>query len=337
MSIVLDRLFEVLASETGLSRSGNREYGFIRYEPNSAIAVHVKKKTVAVFFETQGREADFPAPSLMNWANESGLLASHVSPNAVFTLKSGVKNKHKLALITELPYTADADLQRSDFVSQIIAVIDLLKSKLEGIVQIKNNQQIHDSEKSGMIDDQEADAAELDKYVFIAVPSTPWFPDYDSFEDEELYNEFKSGVEAIMEGIAERVDENATFYTLPRLHKDLKPVRINTGQELYDVYAEAKRNGVEISDKLALVMIIAGCHHWDYNFIKASSWTDSEFRIFGYYPDIDGLSTQGYTCGDYDTGVCVAADNGIDPNAYSLSYIEREGFAKSDFDLTRYG
>lgn len=51
-----DKLFEVLEDRTELKRVSDREYGHIRFKPDSAIIVHVKKNVVSVAFTTEGKE-----------------------------------------------------------------------------------------------------------------------------------------------------------------------------------------------------------------------------------------------------------------------------------------
>ena len=157
MSKDIDNFFSVITEKTGLKHSGNREYGEIRFSPNSAIIVHVKEKTVAVAFETQGKEKDLPAADLMNWANQSGLLSVEVLPSIYFELKQGVKNKDKVALIVELPYE-EGDILLENLDKKVIEVIGLLKEKLAGVAEINSagvsDKSVHEEKTTDLLDQE---------------------------------------------------------------------------------------------------------------------------------------------------------------------------------------
>lgn len=309
-------------------------YGGIGFTPNSNLGITVKKKTVDVYFETNGGVKDLPAVQLMDWASKSGLLRQEVKSGVFFELAQGVKNKSKVALTATIPYASEEEL--CSLAGQIVELINMLAEKADSIVTRKQTtiNQVASQESTPTYED---DAAAAVKYVFFIELQID-AEDYENCDDDSDNPDFTNPVYELTEAFAVMVEDEFDCFAPGYLFKDRKPRLLHTPADLWTHVFYAKKDGLIDEMRAQIVILLSGCHHWDYNFIKASQYSEIPgFTVFGYYPNVGGIGRQGYCGDDLDTGVYLADIENGNTDFYTGEYaIKYNGIQMSMFDLTPY-
>lgn len=329
MSTATDELFEILNSETGLRRSGDRMYGGIGFTPNSNLGITVKKKTVEIYFETYGGEKDLSPVELMDWANKSELLRQEIHPGVFFELKQGARNKNKAALTAAIPYASEEEL--SSLAGQITEIVGMLAEKVDGFVTRKkstNNQLA--SQEAAPAGDNEATA----KYVFVVELHL----DVEECDDDSDNPSFTNPFFELTEAFTATVEDEFECFAPGNLFEDGKPRLLHTPADLWNHVFYAKEDGLIDEIRPQIVILLSACDHWDYNFIKASQYAEIPgFTVFGHYPNVAEIGRQGYCGDDLDTGVYLAETEGNDTDGYTgADSIKYNGIGMSVFDLQPY-
>lgn len=135
MKTSLDNFFNYISGQTGVKRIGQREYGHLKLKPNSLIAVHVKRNSVHVALETDDRSNSLSGDVLLEWANSSGILRERGPCDDYFNVKRGSRNKLKISIGIDIPYSSEGELESVEFRDRIIKVFLHLQNKSNGIVQ----------------------------------------------------------------------------------------------------------------------------------------------------------------------------------------------------------
>jgi hypothetical protein len=340
MSKGTDHLFASLEEQTGIKRVSDRSYGHLKYTPQSAIVVYVKKKSIAVSFDTEGKSDGLSKDEHIKWAEESGLVSSEVLPGVVFELQEGTKSKSKSTLIAEIPYDDEAELQDHEMVTNIVNVVDLLKEKTVCFSQYEKSKSDH--EKAADRQETESrikqdDAAEAGKYVFVVELQID-AEDYEECEDDSYNPDFTNPLYELTEAFSARVEDTFDCFAPGYLFEDGKPRLLGSPADLWTHVFYAKKDGL-IDDMLPqIVILLSGCDHWDYNFIKASQYAEIPgFTVFGYYPNVADIGRQGYCGDDLDTGIYLAEREGDDTDNYTgANSIGYAGNGMNIFDLKPY-
>jgi hypothetical protein len=133
----MEDFFEILEKETGLRQVSNRPYGHLKFSPHSVIVVRVKKKSVSVAFNTDGKPKSLPPEDHIKWANESGILRKEIDTDGYFQLQRGQKDQNKSSVVYEFALPDSDLLSDPAFQSQIVGAVEELKDALDGFVSAK--------------------------------------------------------------------------------------------------------------------------------------------------------------------------------------------------------
>lgn len=183
----------------------------------------------------------------------------------------------------------------------------------------------------------EDDASTPEKYVFVVelqIDSS----EYDECEDDSDNPNFTNPLFELTEAFSARVEDEFDCFAPGNLFKDGKPRLLSTPGDLWTHVFYAKKDGLIDEIRPQIVILLSGCHHWDYNFIKASQYGDIPgFTVFGHYPNVADIGRQGYCGDDLDTGVYLAEMEGDDTDSYTgADSIQYNGIGMSVFDLKQY-
>jgi hypothetical protein len=349
MSTEIDELFELLEENTGLIRVKGRSYGGIKLKAGCWVGVQVKRKTVEVYFSTNGKKGDLPKEELVQWAEESGLIGSEPLPGVTFELREGVKSKTKISLVAEISYEEESELNSNEVVKNVTSLIILLKDKtasfsgeeekkVTGIVTPKKTLTDQDtSEDSTTAGDDESTLSTDKQYVFIFELHIE-AEDYEECDDDGDNPDFTNPMFELTEALTVRVEEEFTCFAPGNLFKDGKPRLLDTVADLWTHVFYAKQDGLIDAMQAQIAILLSRCDHWDYNFIKASQYAEIEgFTVFGHYPSVGKIGRQGYCGDDLDTGIYLSDSGGEDTDSYTgADAIEYYGIKMSAFDLAPY-
>jgi hypothetical protein len=346
----IDYFFERLTEKTPLTlkRVKGRNYGHIRFVPESAIVVYVKKKSVSISFETEGKENALQSIEHVKWAEENK------DYFAAFNLRAGKRNKEKSTLIREFPFTKAEDLTEDAFINDCFKAVQLLIDKiklvaspnesLSELTDPKQTDKEYDSKGDTGVDGQAADscpeqgdAQAANKYVFV-VELNIEEDDYMDCNDDSYNPEFTNPLYELTEAFTARVEDEFDCFAPGYLFEDGKPRLLMTPGDLWTHVFYAKQDGLIDEMRAQIVFLLSDCNHWDYNFIKAAQHAEIPgFTVFGYYPNAGKIGRQGYCGDDLDTGVYLADREEEDTEGYTGEHaITYNGIPMSVFELKPY-
>jgi len=148
---------------------------------------------------------------------------------------------------------------------------------------------------------------------------------------------FRSNISAMVNAIIDYVDQDARFFLLNENKNafELFPEDIDAIFDEIDLNSKESIESYFPQYHYQLTAVVDGANHWDSGFLRVSAEEGTpDFYVWGFYPPIGQIATQGYCDGEYDTGIVVYPN---DEDSYSgEERMESSELTQEQFELSFY-